>query len=76
MLKKSAIYNVAVLFRPLSKFSMTSLLDPIGSLDILGILCMFVCMYVCLTHFSDSTLYIPSLQHQTRLNQVNPSKPK
>ena len=47
------------------------LLDPVGSLDNLGILCLCV----CLTHISDSTPYIPSLTHQLRLTQVTPSKP-
>ena len=46
-----------------------ALLDPIRSLDILGIFCL-------LTHFSDSTPYLQSLPDQPSLNQMNTIKPK
>ena len=54
----------------------TLLLDPIESLNIRDILCFCVSLFFLSLPFTNFTPCIQSLLYQSRLTQVNPSKPK
>ena len=59
------------------------LLDPEESLDFLGILCLSVCVYVCLSDFPNDIPYILNMSHISifqprpiRSTHINPYQPK
>ena len=77
----------AFFFRSKHSEKVFILLDPIGSLDILGILCLYVCVCVWLTFQIQYPLpydpFYPKSPRSTQINlsdpkwtQVNPSEPK